>query len=1239
MLAFLDKIPYGSPTLKRVAFWLLTAFILYVLIGFFVLPPVTRSILADQLTTQLHRQSTVERVAFNPLTFRVEIHGIKVAKREGEGDVLSASSIITSPSIDSIWEFAPVIKYLQISDLMVDITFFGNGKYSITDLMGSRRKAEEEAKPEGTSQVFPFAIHGFEMINATIIFDDRPRDKKHVISDINLIVPFTSSIADLRQEFTQPHLSAVVNGDPLDLTGRTLPFHQSLRTEFKLGLVEVDLQQYWPYMPISTSLQLDKGYFSSNLSLFFERPPGERMRLFVGGGGTLIDLQVSHHADGAVVSLDKLEFDMERFSLGDNELTLNRVSFDQPYVKLIRNEDNSLNWVKYFPDFGKQPEPAAEQPADEPAAPFKLNAINVAIQKGTLEWVDKAVPGGFTRVLEPLDVTTTDFSTAADKPINYEITLGETERFAARGQASINPLMARGVVEASGLDIPTYRPYLHALPLEVGSGTVELTAGFQAFDTPEGRNAMVDNATSVVRDLALFQPGDKEPSIGFKELAVKGVSLDLASRSVVVSEVDLDQPAVRIIRRKDGKIDLAETIAASVKRDEAARQAEPADEPATEMAAPADTEGQEAVEDAPAAQPWTATVNRVRLTEGTARFSDLSFRRRADFALSKLRVNLDNISTRPGSVAAYDVSTRWGGGGILAASGDVALETLASQGKIALRKVGLKPLDPLLMEFSELLLGSGAVSSDLRYDFSGIKDINYSVSGDFSLNDFKLMDDKGKGEFSGIDEFKLTGISFANEPFRLAVKEVSLDGPRAVVAFDQNGRMNIKRLFRIPDAPSEADAGKGGPEAKTASPAKETTAKEASAGESVPEEEKEPFFKAIDIGKVTMRNGRVSYADASLKPPFRTSMTDMTLDLTDIAQTPEARPKLDFSAKLGPAPLTVTGVANPVVKPIYTDLAINLDGAEMVPLSSYTIKYLAYPVEKGRLHTNVSFKTEDNELIANNRLFIEQLVLGPKDNRPDAPSIPVKFGLALLQDSNGDMQLNLPIRGQLDDPDFHIGGIIFQTIANLFIKALASPFSLIGSMFGSGQELDYVVFRPGRSDLDAEASKKLDTMVTAMRDRPKLRLEVDGVIDPDIDAKALLEIRFNNKLKQMKYDDLSRQEQAETTVADVSITPEEYEDVLFEVYKEEPDPEGVRPTTLFVTDRQPVEFMEQFVKERIVVTRQDLDELARRRAATVKEYISFAAPLLAMRIYLLDKRTDASAKEGVPDHRADLGIK
>lgn len=1203
MLAFLDKIPFGSPLLKRVAFWLLTVFILYVIIGLFVVPPVTRSILTDQLSSELKRETTIENISFNPLTFRLQMDGFRVAKRTGEGDFISASSFAAAPSIATLWEFAPVIAYLHIRDLTVDITFYGDGKYSFTDLQGSKRQPEPEDDEE-TENIFPFALYGFELTNAKIIFDDQPHAKRHVITDLNLIVPFTSSIFDQRKEFTQPKFTAVVNGDPVDLKGRTLPFDDSLLTEFQLGAVAINLDQYWTYVPIPSSLELVKGQFTSNLSLFFERPDGQRIRLFVGGGGKLTDLELSHPQDGTVVSFDELEFQMERFSLGDNELVIDRVQLANPYIKAIRNQDGSINWTDYF-ELERQETPKSTEepePEDSPAAPFRIDAKDIRLDQGTLEWVDNAVSGGFSRTLAPLTVKANGFTTAPDRSMTYEISAGETESVTVRGEASVNPVYVKGEVEASGIDIPRYTPYLQALPMTVGSGTVAATGGFEVRVSDEGTNVMANNATATVRDLALFKPKAEQPSIGFTELAVSGASFDLASRTVTVDEVALNQPLVRIVRGRNGTIDLAETFAA-----EAKQETPPAD----------DTAEEEETADAP----WTATVNRVRLTDGSARYRDYGFRQMAEFNLSKIRVDLDDFSTRDGAVAKYDLSTNWGGGGSVSAAGDLTLDTLTSNGRLALRKVGLKPIDPLMLEFSELLLGNGAVSSDLAYDFSGDGKTEYSVKGDITLNDLQLMDNKGEGEFAGIDELKLTALSFANEPFRLAVDRIDLEGPRAAIAIDETGQLNVKRLFRIADEPSEATEG-------------ETTA-----AANQPEQEQDTFFKAIDIGTVTMNNGRVTFNDDSLTPHFRTTMTDMTLKLTDIAQTPEARPKLEFSANQGPAPMTVSGVLNPVVKPLYSDLTIATQGVELVPLSSYTIEHLGYPMEKGRLHADVDLKIEEGLLTANNTFFIEQLVLGPKDTSPDAPNVPIKFGLALLQDGNGDMRLNLPVRGRLDDPDFHIGGIIFQAIANLFIKALASPFTLIGSMFGSGEELDFVAFRPGRHELDGVGTKKLETLVDAMLKRPKLTLEVDGVVAPEEDANGLVERRFDDMLKQAKYDSLSRKEQADTTVAEMRIAPDEYEDLLFEVYKSVPDPEDARPTTLFVTDRQPVDVMERFVKERIAVTSEDLNELARLRAASVKEYIISQDLTLAGRVYLLDRRADATDKETAPKPRADLTIK
>ncbi len=238
------------------------------------------------------------------------------------------------------------------------------------------------------------------------------------------------------------------------------------------------------------------------------------------------------------------------------------------------------------------------------------------------------------------------------------------------------------------------------------------------------------------------------------------------------------------------------------------------------------------------------------------------------------------------------------------------------------------------------------------------------------------------------------------------------------------------------------------------------------------------------------------------------------------------------------------------------------------------------------------------------------------------------------------MQLNLPIRGRLDDPNFHIGGIVFKAIAGLFVKALASPFSLIGSIFGGGSEdMDFVLFSPGRHTLDAAGLRKLETTIKALKERDRLKLEVDGVIDPESDSAGLIAVIFQNKLKQQKFESLSRKERAQTTVDAMVIDPGEYEEILFQAYKEEPDKEGVRPTTLFMVDRQPADVMEKFIIDRITVTENDLNELALRRAKTVKEHILSREPSLTDRVFLLDRRKNKKVKGGIPKHRADLGIK
>jgi|GEM_PF-2477524 len=1216
MLEFLDKAPYGTPFTRRVTFWFLTSFLVYIIVGFFIIPPVVKSIVKEQMSKELKRETTIERVAFNPLTFHIKVDGFRVAKKEGDGDFISVKSIMAAPAIESIWEFAPVIDYLQIQDLKIDIAFLGNGIYSITDLMGRKQEKPAPEKIKTESTVFPFSLYGFELSNATIIFDDQFKEKKHVIENLNLIVPFTSSIVDKRKEFTEPILTAVINGDPVELKGRTLPFDDTLLTEFKLGAVEVDLNQYWRYVPIKIPLQLVKGQFSSNISLFFNRPDGQRIELFLGGGGKLTNVEVVHPTDGKVATLDTLEFQMEKYSFGDNQIILNKVAVDKTYCKVIRGKGNTINWVEYFPDFGQQApsEPGGE---DKPASPFRLDIKDMSLSNAAVEWQDTVVPGGFSRVVKPLSFRIQNFSTLPDTPLKYEAKSEDSERISLMGEATIIPLGVKGKLKVTGVNIPDFKPYFHALPLQVDSGTVELAMEYEAIDTPELRNVSVKDGTLTTHDMALRIPGAKQPSLGFKSLTTAGMNFDLATKTVSVSRIELDQPMTRVIRKRDGVIDL---VAPFLKK-----TSEQTSEMAT-VPTPAPALDEETSK--PSGTPWTASINEIRLTKGTSHFRDNTLKNPAYFSIKDLRVNLDNITTVKGEAAKYDISCLWGGGGHIATLGNLQLDTLASRGQIKLRSFGLKPFDSFVSEFTELILADGSVNTDIKYDFSGLEKMRYAVEGDVGLHDLHIKDNWGDGHFAGLKSFTIAGTKFTNDPNQLTISQITLDGPQGMVEFDENGYLNIMRAFRIPAPKAEDDKeAKKEQKKQTPPPAKIKAKKE------------KAFFDKFEIDAIVVKNGQLSFRDGSVTPEFTTDITDMTLDLREVSQTPDSRPKVEFNAKLGPAPMTVSGVVNPVITPIYSDLLVSIGGMEMVPLTPYTVEYLGYPIEKGRMHADVNFKTENWALNATNKFFVEQLVLGPKDDNPDAPNIPVKFGLALLQDNNGDMELNLPISGRLDDPDFKIGGIIFKAIATLFVKALASPFTLIGSMFGGQEEMDFVTFKQGSHEVDASNSKKLESLTKVLKDRAKLTLEVDGVIDPEADTKGLMENRFNEKLKLVKYESLTRKERSATTADAMSINPEEYEDILFEVYADEPDPEDIKTTTFFITDRQPVDIMERFVKERIIVTEEDLNELAQQRATAVKELLIEKEPTLASRIYLLDKRTKKTAKKGVTLHRADLSIK
>jgi hypothetical protein len=210
----------------------------------------------------------------------------------------------------------------------------------------------------------------------------------------------------------------------------------------------------------------------------------------------------------------------------------------------------------------------------------------------------------------------------------------------------------------------------------------------------------------------------------------------------------------------------------------------------------------------------------------------------------------------------------------------------------------------------------------------------------------------------------------------------------------------------------------------------------------------------------------------------------------------------------------------------------------------------------------------------------------------------VRLAVALLKNARGEIAVDVPVAGSLSDPEFSLGGVILDAFVNLIVKAVKSPFGLIASAFGTEEDLEYVEFAPGLATLTPDSQPKLATIARALQDRPALRLDISGRIDPRFDREGLREARLTSLIRKQKIQDRGGHQDAD----DVQLTPEEYNKYLTRVYKMATFP---KPRNFLGMDKSlPPDEMKKLLLANMEITDQDLQHLADGRANAVRQWLS-----------------------------------
>jgi len=297
---------------------------------------------------------------------------------------------------------------------------------------------------------------------------------------------------------------------------------------------------------------------------------------------------------------------------------------------------------------------------------------------------------------------------------------------------------------------------------------------------------------------------------------------------------------------------------------------------------------------------------------------------------------------------------------------------------------------------------------------------------------------------------------------------------------------------------------------------------------------------------------------------------------------------------------------------------VSLKDIELPPASPYTGKYAGYAIDKGKLDLALAYKIANRKLDAQNKLLLDQFTFGDKVDSPDAVKLPVRLAVALLKDRRGVIDVDLPIAGSLDDPEFKVWGAILKVLGNLVVKAVTAPFSLIAAAFGGGDELSRIDFAAGTSALDGTAQKRLATLGRALRERPGISFEIEGGADPKLDREGLRRLVYERKLKARKMAALVQSGAAVASVDDLTIDPGERGALLEAAYKEEKFAKPKNGVGLEKT-LAPAE-MESLMLSNTRVEDDDLKALALRRATAVQSALAKAVPGGASRLFLVTPR-------------------
>ncbi len=1159
---------------KQILIWSAGLFVSLILFSVLLLPIIVKSQLKNSILKATGRTADLESVSFNPFGMTLNLHGFKLYETDKKSVFVQFENLRVSFSTSSAFRFAPVVDELSLDKPHLNLLRNPANRYNFSDILDRMTSQPKKEKKETTS----FSINNINLQGGSLDFEDQAvkGTKRHQVRNLQLTVPFISNIPYLAKMHTNPEFKAVINGANFSFTGKSKPLHESMETDLNLKLAGLDLPHYLSYLPAQIPVKLDSGKLTIDMKLAYRIHKDKKPELFIRGVTRLDDISVKARDGSRLASFKRLEIKAREIELFGRKIVLQQILLEQPALFVELDKKGKSNFQKLNPDQVPSKEVQTKQEDKKDANPFKLLIEELSLAKGTVQFDDKKPEGGFKAQLTDITTKITNISTDTGVQGRYEVTFSgdNKESFSANGSATIAPLNINSQFKLADLKLQRGWPYLKDMltaPIK-GNLTIEGNA-----DWSVENGASVDQLAIHLQDISA-EYGDKESS-RISDLNLSGISFSQKENRAMVDEIKLSGGKVKVSKEADGRISALSMLKPP--------HTQPAQSVSTSKKTDPKTDQ----------KPLVWQVKRINVSGLSTYFTDKSFNEPPKFKLSNINFSTSNLTGPELSAMPFAFSSRYGTGAPIKFSGTVTPKPFKFKGAVSFSKLPIQDFESYFPDNLNLFVLGGMVDSKININLSLGKEgkPEGSFEGSTGIRGLHIVDSEHEEDLLKWESLQLDRIKGQLNPFSLAISQIALNGVYSRIAISKDGSLNLQSLVTKKDG--QAAGGEGQQAAKQALPASGVKDVKKQAHMSTQKNQ-------ISIGLLSLQEGTVDFSDAHLQRHFRTTFHNLGGRVSGLSSDMNTRAEVDLRGNLeNHSPLQITGTINPLRDDLFVDLTISFKDIELAPATPYSGTYLGYRIDKGKLFLDLKYHIEDKKLKASNKIFVDQFTFGNPVESDKATSLPVRLGVALLKDRNGEIHLDLPVSGRTDDPEFSIWGVVWQVISNLFIKAATSPFSLLSSMFGSEEDLSSVSFSPGSALLAESEEKKLANLSNALNQRPGIKVELSGYVDKRRDPEGYRNELLLHKMRQEKFLALARGRQNNPgDVADnMVIQPDEYSRYLKAVYLKEKFPKP-RNMIGMVKDLPDAE-MKKLILANTKVGDQELQQLAVKRTATVQNFL------------------------------------